>query len=160
MKTKIVLSALEVDGDFFQIIPNDDGSAIVALGDVSVKGQKARVNVSMIVGVLRAEAGKTNPAEILSALNHCLVGRMAGEFATGMVFRIDQDGVFTFANAGHLPPYLNGQEYQLDASLPLGLIGSSDYTETILKLGAWRSTRRRHRRTAGGHQPHWRALRY
>jgi hypothetical protein len=126
--------AMEVGGDFFQIIPNDDGSAIVALGDVSGKGLKAGMNVSMIVGVLRAEAGNTNPSEMLSALNRCLVGRMAGGFATGMVFRVDQDGTVTFANAGHLPPYLNGQEYQLDASLPLGLIGYSDYTETVLKL--------------------------
>jgi hypothetical protein len=126
--------AMEVGGDFFQIIPNDDGSAIVALGDVSGKGIKAGMNVSMIVGVLRAEAGKTSPSEMLSSLNRCLVGRMAGGFATGMVFRVDQDGTFTFANAGHLPPYLNGHEYPLDASLPLGLIGYSDYTETILKL--------------------------
>ena len=126
--------AMEVGGDFFQIIPNEDGSAIVALGDVSGKGIKAGMNVSMIVGVLRAEAGKTNPAEMLSSLNRCLVGRMAGGFATGMVFRVDQDGTVTFANAGHLPPYLNGHEYPLDASLPLGLIGYSDYTETILKL--------------------------
>ena len=126
--------AMEVGGDFFQIIPNEDGSAIVALGDVSGKGIKAGMNVSMIVGVLRAEAGKTSPSEMLSSLNRCLVGRMAGGFATGMVFRVDQDGTFTFANAGHLPPYLNGHEYPLDASLPLGLIGYSDYTETILKL--------------------------
>ncbi|MGC1460849.1 MAG: SpoIIE family protein phosphatase [Terracidiphilus sp.] len=126
--------AMEVGGDFFQIIPNDDGSAIVALGDVSGKGLKAGMNVSMIVGVLRAEAGNTNPAEMLASLNRCLVGRMAGGFATGMVFRVDQDGTVTFANAGHLPPYLNGKEYQLDASLPLGLIGYSDYAETILKL--------------------------
>jgi serine phosphatase RsbU (regulator of sigma subunit) len=126
--------AMEVGGDFFQIIPNDDGSAIVALGDVSGKGLKAGMNVSMIVGVLRAEAGNTNPAEMLASLNRCLVGRMAGGFATGMVFRVDQDGTVTFANAGHLPPYLNGHEYPLDASLPLGLIGYSDYTETVLKL--------------------------
>jgi hypothetical protein len=126
--------AMEVGGDFFQIIPNDDGSAIVALGDVSGKGLKAGMNVSMIVGVLRAEAGKTSPAEMLASLNRCLVGRMAGGFATGMVFRIDPDGTVTFANAGHLPPYLNGQEYPLDASLPLGLIGYSDYTEQTLVL--------------------------
>jgi hypothetical protein len=126
--------AMEVGGDFFQIIPNDDGSTIVALGDVSGKGLKAGMNVSMIVGVLRAEAGSTNPAEILAALNRCLAGRMAGGFATGMVFRVDQDGTLTFANAGHLPPYLNGQEYPLDASLPLGLIPYSDYTEEKLQL--------------------------
>jgi len=126
--------AMEVGGDFFQIIPNDDGSTIVALGDVSGKGLKAGMNVSMIVGVLRAEAGGTNPAEMLAALNRCLAGRMAGGFATGMIFRVDRDGMVTFANAGHLPPYLNGQEYPLDASLPLGLIAYSDYTEVKLQL--------------------------
>jgi hypothetical protein len=126
--------AMEVGGDFFQIIPNDDGSTIVALGDVSGKGLKAGMNVSMIVGVLRAEAGSTDPAQILAALNRCLAGRMAGGFATGMVFRIDQDGLVTFANAGHLPPYLNGLEYPLDASLPLGLIPYADYTEEKLQL--------------------------
>jgi hypothetical protein len=126
--------ALEVGGDFFQIIPNDDGSAIVALGDVSGKGLKAGMNVSMIVGVLRAEAANTSPAAILGALNRCLVGRMKGGFATGVVFRVDQDGMVTFANAGHLPPYLNGKEFPLDASLPLGLIGYSDYTEQTLQL--------------------------
>ena len=126
--------AMEVGGDFFQIIPNDDGSTIVALGDVSGKGLKAGMNVSMIVGVLRAEAGSTNPAEILAALNRCLAGRMAGGFATGMVFRVDKDGTLTFANAGHLPPYLNGQEYPLDSSLPLGLLPYSNYTEEKLQL--------------------------
>jgi len=126
--------ALEVGGDFFQIIPNPDGSAIVALGDVSGKGLKAGMNVSMIVGVLRAEAGTTSPAAILGALNRCLVGRMSGGFATGVVFRVDQDGMVTFANAGHLSPYLNGKEFPLDASLPLGLIGYSDYTEVTLQL--------------------------
>jgi hypothetical protein len=126
--------AMEVGGDFFQIIPNPDGSTIVALGDVSGKGLKAGMSVSMIVGVLRAEAGTTSPAEMLGRLNRCLVGRMGGGFATGVVFRVDRDGTVIFANAGHLPPYLNGKEYPLDASLPLGLIAHSDYTETKVQL--------------------------
>jgi hypothetical protein len=125
---------LEVGGDFFQVIPNDDGSAIVALGDVSGKGIKAGMNVSMIVGVLRAEAGLTSPAELLASLNRCLAGRMSGGFATGVVFRIDQDGTVTFANAGHLAPFLNGQEFPLEASLPLGLIAYSDYSEITMQM--------------------------
>lgn len=48
--------AQEVGGDFFQIIRQEDGSTIVALGDVSGKGLKAAMSVSLIVGVLR-EAG-------------------------------------------------------------------------------------------------------
>jgi serine phosphatase RsbU (regulator of sigma subunit) len=124
----------EVGGDFFQIIPNSDGSTMVALGDVSGHGLKAGMSVSMIVGVLRAESDRTSPAELLGALNRCLAGRMGGGFATGMIFRLDRDGTVTFANAGHLPPFLNGQEYTLDASLPLGLIAYSDYTENALQL--------------------------
>jgi hypothetical protein len=127
---------LEVGGDFFQVIPNDDGSAIVALGDVSGKGIKAGMNVSMIVGVLRAEAGTTSPAELLGSLNRCLAGRMSGGFATGVVFRMDQDGTVTFANAGHLAPFLNGQEFPLEASLPLGLIAYSDYSEVTMQMQA------------------------
>jgi phosphoserine phosphatase RsbU/P len=126
--------ALEVGGDFFQIIPNDKGSAIVALGDVSGKGLRAGMNVSMIVGALSAEVGRTSPAAILGALNRCLAGRMSGGFATGVVFRIDQDGTVTFSNAGHLPPYLNGKEYPVEASLPLGLVPNSKYSEMTLQL--------------------------
>ena len=125
---------LEVGGDFFQVIPNDDGSAIIAVGDVSGKGIKAGMNVSMIVGVLRAEAGLTSPAEMLGSLNRCLAGRMSGGFATGVVFRIDKDGTVTFANAGHLAPFLNGQEFPLEASLPLGLIAYSDYSEITMQM--------------------------
>ena len=42
--------ALEVGGDFFQIIREDDGSTMVALGDVSGKGMKAAMNVSLLWG--------------------------------------------------------------------------------------------------------------
>jgi hypothetical protein len=127
--------ANEVGGDFFQILPNRDGSTVIALGDVSGKGLKAAMNVSMIVGVLRAQSSSTSsPAEILIALNRCMAGRMQGGFATGIVFRLDTDGTVTLANAGHLPPFLNGREYELEASLPLGLIHYTHYTQVAMKL--------------------------
>jgi Stage II sporulation protein E (SpoIIE) len=133
--TSAYTPAQEVGGDFFQILPIADGSTIVALGDVSGKGLKAAMNVSMIVGVMRAQAATTSsPAEMLSALNHCLVGRMQGGFATGIIFRLDPDGTFTCANAGHLPPFLNGREFPLDPSLPLGLLSIAEYGETTLHL--------------------------
>lgn len=133
--TSAYTPAQEVGGDFFQILSNLDGSTIVALGDVSGKGLKAAMNVSMIVGSMRTEAGNTrSPALILGAINRCLTGRMQGGFATGIVLRLDLDGTVTFANAGHLPPFLNGREFMLDPSLPLGLISQSDYGEVAVKL--------------------------
>jgi hypothetical protein len=133
--TSAYTPAQEVGGDFFQILANPDGSTIVAIGDVSGKGLKAAMNVSMIVGVIRAEtAASTSPQKIVSALNQCLVGRMQGGFATGIVFRLDPDGTVTLSNAGHLPPYLNGQELSLEPSLPLGLIKQTDYHEVAVCL--------------------------
>ncbi len=133
--TSAYTPAQEVGGDFFQILANPDGSTIVALGDVSGKGLKAAMNVSMIVGAMRTQAANTSrPEEILTALNRCLTGRMQGGFATGIVFRLDPDGTVTLANAGHLPPFLNGQEFALEPSLPLGLISHADYSEIAVRL--------------------------
>ena len=127
--------AQEVGGDFFQILPNADGSTIVALGDVSGKGLKAAMNVSMIVGAMRAQAATTSsPVEMLAGLNHCMVGRMQGGFATGVILRLDPDGTVACANAGHLPLYLNGRELLLDPSLPLGLLPAAEYIETTVHL--------------------------
>ena len=133
--TSAYTPAQEVGGDFFQILANPDGSTIVALGDVSGKGLKAAMNVATIVGVIRAEATNTSSAgEMLSTLNRCLAGRMQGGFATGIVFRLDSNGEATIANAGHLPIFLNGQEFALEPSLPLGLVSETIYEEVTVRL--------------------------
>ena len=73
--------ALEVGGDFFQIIPLTGGSTLVVLGDVSGKGLKAAMAVSLIVGAIRMVADFTiSPAEILAGLNRRLHGRLRGGF--------------------------------------------------------------------------------
>ena len=127
--------ALEVGGDFFQILSNLDGSTIVALGDVSGKGLKAAMNVSMIVGILRALSDESSsPREILEGLNRCLTGRMQGGFTTALILRLDESGTVTIANAGHLPPFLNQTEVALDGSLPLGLVMVARYDEVTVNL--------------------------
>jgi hypothetical protein len=63
--------AQEVGGDFFQIIPlpgEHAGSTLIVLGDVSGKGLKAAMTVSMIVGAVRTLAeASSSPASILPA---------------------------------------------------------------------------------------------
>ena len=133
--TSAYIPAQEVGGDFFQIVPNADGSTLIAIGDVSGKGLKAAMNVAMVVGILRAEAANTRgPAEVLSVLNRCLTGRMQGGFVTGIVIRLDRDGKVTLANAGHLPRFVNGEEFALEPALPLGLISSATYSEVTMRL--------------------------
>jgi serine phosphatase RsbU (regulator of sigma subunit) len=127
--------ALEVGGDFFQIIREDDGSTIVALGDVSGKGMKAAMNVSLIVGVLRSLSDACfGPGQMLERLNHCLFGRLQGGFVTAIILRLRPNGTLTFANAGHLPPFLNQRELEMEGSLPLGLVSSAIYDEVHMAL--------------------------
>ncbi|MGC1363157.1 MAG: SpoIIE family protein phosphatase, partial [Silvibacterium sp.] len=127
--------AEEVGGDFFQVIPISNGGALVVLGDVSGKGLKAAMTVSLIVGTLRTLADYTqSPAQILSGLNRRLIGRTDGGFATCLVARIEAGGNVALANAGHLPPFRNGTELPVAGSLPLGLISDVDYDELLFRL--------------------------
>ena len=127
--------AQEVGGDFFQIIHEDEGSTIVALGDVSGKGLKAAMSVSLIVGVLRSLSGeKSSPVEMLEGLNRCLCGRLQGGFVTAIVMRLFPNGKVILANAGHLPPFLNSTELTIEGSLPLGLLPFAEYSEIQIQL--------------------------
>jgi hypothetical protein len=103
-----------VGGDFFQIVPLCDGDTLAVVGDVSGKGLKAAMTVSLIVGALRSLADSTSdPAEILSGLNRRLYGRLQNGFATCVALRISPGGVCVLANAGHLGPFLNSRELEL-----------------------------------------------
>jgi serine phosphatase RsbU (regulator of sigma subunit) len=128
------LPAQEVGGDFFQVLPIANGSAFVVVGDVSGKGLKAAMTVSLIVGTLRTYAEfYTSPAELLAGVNRRLHGRTAG-FATCLALMITREGEVTIANAGHPNPYLDGVEIQTDSNLPLGITLDVAYTETRLHL--------------------------
>jgi hypothetical protein len=127
--------AEEVGGDFFQVIATEGGAALIALGDVSGKGLKAAMTVSLIVGALRTMADYTqSPAEILRGLNRRLLGRTDGGFVTCLIARIDTDGETTLANAGHLAPFRDREELPVAGSLPLGLAAEVDYDELIFAL--------------------------
>ncbi len=123
--------AAEVGGDFFQIMPDGSGGLLVVVGDVSGKGLRAAMLVSLIVGTLRTLAEQElSPGELLQGMNRRLYHRMEGGFATCVCARISGDGTMTLANAGHLPPYLNGEEVKVSADLPLGIVSDLQYEES------------------------------
>jgi serine phosphatase RsbU (regulator of sigma subunit) len=47
-----------------------------------------------------------------------------------LVARITADGGVTIANAGHLSPYLDGREVELEGALPLGVVKNAAYQAT------------------------------
>jgi Stage II sporulation protein E (SpoIIE) len=127
--------AQEVGGDFFQLIAKSEGSSLFILGDVSGKGLKAAMTVSLIVGTVRTLAEMfDDPAEILSGLNRRLHNRLQQGFVTCLILRLDPDGTCTFANAGHLAPFMNQHELPVPPALPLGLVASASYDETRVVL--------------------------
>lgn len=131
----LYLPAGEVGGDFFQISPTTSGGVLVVIGDVSGKGMPAAMAVSLLVGTFRTVAQYTeSPSEILSVMNQRMIARLHGGFTTCLVLRVDPDGTLTAANAGHIPPYMDGREQTLDCGLPLGLVEDAAYTETTLVL--------------------------
>jgi hypothetical protein len=128
--------AQEVGGDFFQIIPLEEGSTLIVLGDVSGKGLKAAMAVSMIVGAVRTLVEATSrPAEILAGLNRRLFGRLQGGFATAVALRLDSDGTCTIACAGHPAPDVNDEELIFPGTLPLGVLPKAEFEETRFQMG-------------------------
>lgn len=125
----------EVGGDFFQIIPNAaDGSLLIVAGDVAGKGLKAGMLVALLVGAIRSTIeSETDPEVILGALNRRLLGR-GDAHATCLVLRIEPDGEVKVANAGHIPPYVNRSDLDLDGSLPLGLTEHAMFSSARIRL--------------------------
>jgi phosphoserine phosphatase RsbU/P len=127
------IPAQQVGGDFFHIRTDLKGGLLAVIGDVSGKGLPAAMNVSAIMGALRAMP-ELSPKEVLRNLNRDLAGNLRDGFATCCAVHIDPKGATTIANAGHLPPYHNGSELNLDFSPPLGIVLGAEYEETMLRL--------------------------
>jgi sigma-B regulation protein RsbU (phosphoserine phosphatase) len=132
-----------VGGDFFQILPTDDGNLLIVVGDVAGKGLPAAMMVSMIVGTIRSEAAHANdPAQLASALNDRMMARSlskpgndpASGFTTCLCAHLSTSGRLVMANAGHIPPYRNGEELPMPGALPLGMLGGVAYDLVTVQL--------------------------
>ncbi|HUY95212.1 MAG TPA: SpoIIE family protein phosphatase [Terracidiphilus sp.] len=135
MITSAYRPAQEVGGDFFQLFPLPGDSALLVLGDVSGKGLHAAMTVALIVGAIHSTIEvTTEPVQILEALNRRLHNRLRNGFATCLVLRFDRAGKYLIANAGHLPPFINGRELEIPNSLPLGLIPEVQYESVEVQL--------------------------
>jgi serine phosphatase RsbU (regulator of sigma subunit) len=125
----------QVGGDFFQVVPLDSGGALIVVGDVSGKGMPAAMTVSLLVGTFRTLAHYTHkPSEILGSMNRRMLSRSQGGFTTCVVLRIEPQGTVIVANAGHLAPYLAGQEIAVQNGLPLGITAGTEYPEVSVPL--------------------------
>ena len=127
--------ARAVGGDFFQIIPRPiDDSLLIVAGDITGKGLKAGMLVACLVGAIRSTVEwSADPVVVLKTLNRLLVGRNDGQ-ATCLALRICANGEVVLANAGHIPPYLNGEPLSIEGALPLGVRPEADLTVSRFRL--------------------------
>jgi hypothetical protein len=127
--------AQQVGGDFFQILPAGEGGMVIVVGDVAGKGLPAAMLVSVLVGAISGLSEYTqDPAELLVGLNERLVGRSGDGFSTALAAHIAADGRVTIANAGHLSPYLDGEELVLPGALPLGVVAGVHYLTSQFRM--------------------------
>jgi hypothetical protein len=127
--------AEEVGGDFYQVLDTKGGAKLVVVGDVSGKGLKAAMTGTLAMGALRALATEgLGPGAVLGRLNRQLVETSNEGFVTCICARMTPQGAVTVANAGHLPPYRNGEELLLEPDLPLGIAEEERYAEHAFHL--------------------------
>jgi hypothetical protein len=131
------LPANEVGGDFYQVLQPDESSSIILVGDVSGKGLKAAMVASLAAGAARAAAKHTSrPGEILANMNQAIAGELEGGFVTCCCMRLSIDGKWTFANAGHVFPYVAGQPLTTASGIPLGILPDAVWEEAAGQMHA------------------------
>jgi phosphoserine phosphatase RsbU/P len=123
----------EVGGDFYLCRVLPDGRQRILVGDVSGKGAAAAMAAAVILGAASAR-DSDSPAGALTHLNRVLRDNRLSGFATCLCADVAQDGTLMIANAGHLAPYRNGQEIELESRLPLGIAPGADYAESAIHL--------------------------
>ncbi len=124
-----------VGGDFYDILPLDDGRLAIALGDVAGKGSPAALLMALSLAMLRTLVDEQlEPAELMTRLN-VQVCRQAPRtrFITLFYAVFDpRTGGLIYVSAGHTPPLLlrrlGSCERLTDGGIALGMFDHSTYT--------------------------------
>jgi sigma-B regulation protein RsbU (phosphoserine phosphatase) len=106
-------SAMEVGGDYLDVIPVGESKVGLVMADVSGKGVPGLVVMAMVKIMVQNLIGKgVPPKEIVRKLNSTLLGNIRRNmFVTFFVAILDCDnGTVVFSNAGHNPVLIYNNE--------------------------------------------------
>ncbi len=138
------LSAKEVGGDFYDIVPLKNNRIAVYIADVSGKGIPAALFMSKMSSDMRflLENEKDQLTVIEKINNHILERSTRGMFITLLLLIIElKTGKVKVFNAGHISPLILGEKtaniFTRSENPPVGIIKGIDFKtqEFILKLG-------------------------
>jgi serine phosphatase RsbU (regulator of sigma subunit)/anti-sigma regulatory factor (Ser/Thr protein kinase) len=116
-------TARQVGGDFYDIIPLDDGRFGLIIADVSDKGLPASLYMTVSRTLLRAVSRDfTSPARTLERVNQLLQLDSTQSFFVTLIYMIldKNSGKLTYAIAGHNPPYILDSAQKAAKQLPKG----------------------------------------
>ncbi|MBQ3708123.1 MAG: SpoIIE family protein phosphatase [Clostridia bacterium] len=132
--------AKAVGGDFYDCFLRDGNTVCAVLGDVSGKGVSAAIFMAMAKTMIHEKLLLgLSPSETLNQVNDALCDQNPeGLFATAFAVVFDpRSGKVQYANAGHTPPILIGEESRFlrpDCGFALGLFEDAGILEDSLEL--------------------------
>ena len=123
-----------VGGDFYDILPQPDGTVLVALGDVAGKASPAALLMALLLAILRTLVDDAMPLPALVKRLNLQVSRHAPASRFITLFLASYDpvtGRLTFVNAGQTPPLLRRQNGSIErltsGGVALGMFEGSTY---------------------------------
>ena len=130
-----------VGGDFYDILPQPDGTVLVALGDVAGKASPAALLMALLLAILRTLVDEGLPLTALVQRLNTQVARHAppSRFITLFLASFTPStGRLEFVNAGQTPPLLRRQngsiERLMSGGVALGMFEGSTYQAGELTL--------------------------
>lgn len=135
-------SCEEAGGDVHLVTERPDGTLLVAVGDVVGHGVAATLQMASVLAAIRALAPVIPaPDQLLEHLQAPLAPVLGQDrFLTLFLAVFDpEEGLLTYASAGHDPAWLrdsDGTLHQLEATgLPLGILEDMPYAARTLPMG-------------------------
>jgi sigma-B regulation protein RsbU (phosphoserine phosphatase) len=130
--------ARSIGGDYYDLLPLENGSFAFTLGDVSGKGVPAAVMMASIQTLLRSLLTRNleSLAKAIESLNHTLyISSTSERYSTLFVGVISADrSHVTYVNAGHVPPLLLHKDGRLErlggaGGLPVAMLPNWTYQQ-------------------------------
>ncbi|MCF7847846.1 MAG: SpoIIE family protein phosphatase [Kiritimatiellales bacterium] len=131
--------ALEIGGDYYDIVQIDEKHIGIVIADVSGKGVGGALMMAVCRSVLRGNAPKErDPAQMLASLNRILSSNLADDMFISMLYMVLNLDTheLCFARAGHEAPLLL-RKGELEAvplpsgGIAIGLAGNSVFAAAI-----------------------------
>ncbi len=134
-------TARQVGGDFYDVIELPNHKLGIIIADVADKGVPAALFMALTRTLVRAAAVEApTPAEVLQRVNDLLLpDTRQGMFVTAVYAVLDQEtGEFTYANAGHNPPFWIRTDGQIEkltrTGIALGVLEANPISQKMIQI--------------------------